>query len=170
MVYNLLIVRVRLVLIFSFLFFSFLSVPLVSAQDESATASAIKVGHVAGRPEKLREKLILFFKFNKKDKADYYQFLAEKRIAELAYVIESNQIDLVEPTASRYSTYIGTLTDFVTKNNITAKKEDLIEMFERHQKVVGKLQEEFKFESGWWLALQHDINTARLFKEKVEKL
>lgn len=140
--------------------------PIASAQD----TPSMKVDHVARGFEKLKEKITLFLKFDKKAKVDYYQYLAEKRLSEVYYVIEKNDIDMVEPTASRYSTYIGILTSFLDKNKITDKKDDLVKMLEKHDHILTDLQKKFKFESGWWLALQNDINNTHIFSEKIKSL
>lgn len=130
----------------------------------------IKVNHIAGKVEKVKEKLTLLFKFNKSAKADYYQYLAQKRLAELSYVVENDQINLVEETASRYSTYIGILTNYVVANGLTSKKSDLSAMFDKHAELIKLLQKKFKYDSGWWLAIQHDINTISLLKDKLNNL
>lgn len=160
-----------LVITLFFLFFAFFWIPQGAiGQGQEEFKLEVRVDHIAGRLEKLKEKLTLFFKFNKKDKTRYYQFLAGKRLAELSYIIENNQIKFVEETASRYSTYIGTLTNFVVKNKVSSEKEELLKMFDRHIKIIEGLQRRFKFESGWWLAIQHDINSAKLFRDKIKEL
>src|SRR3990167_8416016 len=73
-------------------------------------ASEVKVDQVAGKFEKLKEKVTLLFKIGRASKTDYLQYLTDKRLAELTFVIGAKQIDDVEPTASRYSTYLGNLT------------------------------------------------------------
>lgn len=128
----------------------------------------IEVDHVAGKIEKIKEKIILFTRFNKKSKINYLQFLLEKRLAELSFVIETDQIDLVEPTASRYSTYAGRLAEYVVAKNLAEKKGDLISAYLRHSEIIKTLQKKFEFESGWWLALQHSIDSTKIYSEKVE--
>lgn len=162
----------KVITIFSiFLLLSFGILDNVRAQEQTESNSPeVKVDHLAGRFEKLQEKLTLFFKFNKKDKVRYYQYLSEKRLAELYYVIQTSQIDSVEETASRYSTYIGTLTNFMVSKNVKEDKDSLINMFDRHIKIIEGLQKKFKFESGWWLAIQHDINSAKLFSDKIRQI
>lgn len=127
----------------------------------------LKVNHVASVFEKIGEKITLLFKLGHKRKTDYYKFLVEKRLAEMTYVIENNQIDLVEPTASRYATYLGNLTNYVSSNKILEKNEELTVMYDEHAKIILKLQKRFEFESGWWLALQHDINSISIYEEKL---
>ncbi len=142
----------------------------VSTNVRAEDGLQFKVDHVAGRIEKFKEKISLFLKFNKKSKTNYYQYLAEKRLAEISYVIEKNDIDSVEPTASRYSTYIGILGNYVDTNKVSEKKNDLINMYERHIKILTELQKKFKHDSGWWLAIQNDINTIKIFIEKTKSL
>ena len=122
--------------------FVFLLAPFsVSAVD------SVKVDHLATRVDKLKEKITLFFKFNKSDKANYYQYLVEKRLGEMTYVIENDKINSVEETASRYATYIGQLTDYVSKNRLSNKKDDLTKLYEAHTKQISELQKKFKYDS-----------------------
>lgn len=144
---------------------TFLLASVVQAQDSSTT---IKVDHVAGGLEKVMEKVTLFLKFNKEAKTDYYQYLLEKRLAEISYVIGANNIDMVEPTASRYTTYIGVMADYMIANKVSDKKDQVTAEFGRHRKVLMDLQGKFKHDSGWWLAIQHDINSTNDFTEKLK--
>lgn len=130
----------------------------------------MKVDHTATFIEKVKDKINLFLKFDKKSKVDYHQYLAEKRLAELEYIIRTDQIDSVEKFASKYSTYIGHLTNYTVKNQVKEKKQDIISMFDRHIVVLKKIQTRFEFESGWWLVLQHDVNSAKIFKEKINQI
>lgn len=145
------------------------STNIALAVDGSPSAT-IKVSSIAGSLEKVKEKITLFFKFKKEDKADYYQYLTEKRLAEEQFVIENNQIDLVEETASRYSTYVGTLANYITANKLVDKKESTLKMLEADEKVIGRLQNKFDYFSGWWIAIEHDKNTIKIFSQKLKDL
>lgn len=133
-------------------------------------AKDTKVDHVAGGFEKFREKISLFITFDKGAKTNYQQILTEKRLQELEYILESNKIDLLEPTASRYTTYAGNLVNYVFANKVTEKKSDLIKMFEDHEKRAGELQKKIPLDSGWWIALQHCMNVAKMSEEKLKTL
>lgn len=135
--------------------------PVIKAQ--TLPALTVKVDHVATTTDKLQERLLLMLKFSKQAKANYYQYLVEKRLAELTYVIENKNVNLVEELASRYSTYVGVLAQYVATNKITTKNKDLLAMFDKHAYLISELQKNFPFESGWWLAIQHDINSLKLF-------
>lgn len=123
-----------------------------------------KATHIANVFEKLGEKVTLFFKFTKDSKFSYQKFLLEKRLAELKYVVDSKEWQPVEETSSRYATYLSKFNDFVQKNNLAAsKKDEITQLYLRHGKILEKLQQNFEYDGGWWLLLQHDINLLKQF-------
>lgn len=123
-----------------------------------------KVTHIANVFEKLGEKVTLFFKFSKDSKFSYQKFLLEKRLAELKYVIESKEWQPVEETSSRYATYLSKFNNFVLENNLgSSKKDEIIKIYDRHSKILKELQQNFEYDGGWWLLLQHDINLIKQF-------
>lgn len=145
------------------LVFSLVATPLVLAQET-------KVDHVAGLFEKLKEKITLFFIFNNEGKADFQKNLTEKRLAELEYVLNKNDINMLEPLSSRYTTYAGNVVNFTIANKVLTKKDSLVAMFQNHTQRIEKLQSQIPVDSGWWLALQHGINVASSSAEKIKKL
>ena len=132
------------------------------------TPQKTEVNHVANVVEKLQEKLNLFLKFSKDDKADYQKYLVEKRLAELKYVIDTKQGNLVEETTSRYTTYLGNYSSFVIKNKLINKKENILSMYNNHQKILEQLQNAFEPGSVFQMLLQHDINTIKLFSTQIK--
>lgn len=166
MMINLTMFRKALALIITFaLTFVFLT-SVVSAQDQSSSLN-FTVDHIATTPEKILEKVNLFFRFSKEAKVDYYDYLLEKRLAELSYAVKSNNNDLIEPTASRYSTYIGVMTQYMISSNVASKKDQIISTYARHEKILLELQSKFEHDSGWWLAIQNDINSTKDFSTKL---
>lgn len=138
---------------------------------DSQASNRVTVDHVATVLEKFKEKITLFFKFSKEEKFNYNQYLVEKRLAELKYVVDSKKGDLVEETSSRYTTYLGNFTDFAVKNSFSNKKDELLIMYKSQKTVLEELQKNFEFESGFWLLLQHGINSTNIFSTQVtEKL
>ncbi len=161
---------VKAIAFFLLFFYIIFSLPgvVLAQESQTETKTKVEVDHVANVIEKFREKVVLFFKFSKNTKVDYQQYLVEKRLAELKWVVDSKEWQPVEETSSRYSTYLGNFTDFVIKNKLTSKKEEILKMYEEHQKILDTLQRNFEFESGFWLLLQHDINTVKIFSERVK--
>lgn len=154
--------------LFTFLVLSVFGLgPVVAAQELSAN---FKVNHIASPFEKIIEKIRFKFKYDNNDKADYLRYVLENRLAELVYVVSEGRVDDVETTASRYNTYQLSTINFIIQNKRVSQKDNLISDLNRHKQVIEKLQENYKFESGWWLAIQHDINSIKDGLVKLEAL
>lgn len=146
----------------------FVCINNVSAQDN--LTPTLTVDRVASNFEKLGEKITLIFKFGPKNKSDYHQYLVEKRLAELYYSVKTDQIDLVEPTASRYNTYLGRLNEYIMANSLKDKKGEIKNLYDKHSKIIEELQKKYKWDSAWWLSLQHAINNLKDFSTKINSL
>lgn len=158
--------RKIILLLFSLAFFA-LNISFAQAADEPKVD--FKVNHVANVIEKFKEKISLFFNFSNDGKLKYKEFLLEKRLAELKYVVDSKEWDPVEETSSRYATYLGKFNETLAKSNLKDQKEEILNMFNRHEKVVEALQRNFEYDSGWWLLLQHDRNLLKMFSAQLNK-
>lgn len=128
------------------------------------------VDHIANIRERLQERINLFFKFFPESKYKYQKELTERRLGELVYVIEKRKGDFIEETSSRYSTYLGRLTELVVSSKQSDKKTELFKMFENHNKALNELIKNFEANSGFWLLIQHDINSIKLYKDQIKKL
>lgn len=152
----------------------FLTPKLVGAEGtnflDSTPSANIKVESAANVIDRLKERIILFLKFSQKDKVKFYNDLIEKRLAELEYIVESGQGDRIEETSSRYSTYLGKYSEFIMSNNIKDKKEELLKMYERHLKVLDRLERNFEFGTGLWRLIEYDIDTVKIFSQKIKNL
>ncbi len=153
-----------------FFLFSFLLAPQLVTADEwagSASDALLKVEEVVNPIERLKEKITLFFKFSDKDKLSYQKYLVEKRLGELDLVIRRGEGDAVEEQSSRYATYVGRLGDLIASQKNVADKEQIKQMYREHLKILDTLQRNFEFGSGWWRLLENDINTVKIFIDKI---
>lgn len=150
-----------------FFFMILVGYPSTALADSYGVSNRVEVNHVANILEKFQERVTLFLKFSNEDKASHKQYLVEKRLAELKYVVDTKKWDLIEETSSRYATYLGNFTNFTVENNLKEKKGDLVILFANHSKILEELQKNFEFESGFWLLLQHDINSTKIFTTQV---
>lgn len=146
------------------------------AQDNSSPRSIAEVKNIANFRDRLVERITLFFKFSPVDKIDYQQQLAEKRLAELKYLIDNNEGDLVEDSSLRYSAYIGRLTEEILKNKQsfstkeTNKKVEILTMFETHSMILNELIQKMEANSGFWLLLKHNINYVQIYSDQIKNL
>lgn len=165
--------KLSVVFCFLVLAFNVLIVNLAFAQDSTpSSTSAINFEGVSPSNvvSRLSERISLFFKFSSKDKVNYQKKLTEKRLAELKYAVDNEKGDLVEELASRYSTYVGRLTDMVVENKMTDKKQELIDMYDQHYNVVVELDKKFEANSGLWLMMEHDKNYLKIYSEQLKNL
>lgn len=161
------------IIFFVLITFLLITGPVINASyKNTATVSAQieKVDHIANIRERLAERITLFFKFSPVEKVNYQKLLAEKRLAELQYVIESKKGDLIEETSSRYSTYLGRLTNQLVFSKVTNKKEEILKMLDLHSQVVEELTAKIDRNSGFWLLLQHNTNTIKLLSDQIKNL
>lgn len=161
-----------LIFIIFFAFLFLINSVIINAQEISSQASesAIKIDRISNIRDRLFEKISFFFKFSKEQKIDYLIYLQEKRLADLKYAIDNDQGDLIEELSSRYSTYLGKMANFMSEKKLSYKKEEVLKMMERHKIIIETLHKNFEFESGFWILLQHDINTLKIFSDKIKQI
>lgn len=141
--------------------------PKSSSQKSSASDQVVQVSGMANTGSRLGERIILFSKFSKNAKADYRQYLVKKRFGELQYVLDNQLGYFFEETTSRYSTYVGRLTNQIVKDRLVNKKEEVLKMYASHSVILEQYASEQEYDSAFWLLLQHDINYLKLYSDQV---
>lgn len=134
---------------------------------ESSASAGVKVDKVSNVLDRFSERIQGWFKFSGEEKASYQRGLIEKRLAELQYVIDDGQGDLIEEVSSRYATYVGKFTDDLIPKKLSAENDKYLVMYANHLKILPELRDHFPSNSGWWLLLSHDINTVQIFSDKI---
>lgn len=142
----------------------------IYAESSSTVSANIKVDHLSSGLDRLGEKIGYFFKFSNQAKLDYQAWLLEKRLAEIQFAVEQNKVDNLEEVASRYSTYAGKLTDFAIANKMVSSKDKLLLLYQRQAQVVENLQRKYEFLNGWWIMLEHDINSLKIYGDQINNL
>jgi len=150
-----------------------INVALADNTDLSSDVVVATDMHIANVVDRIREKITLFFKFSNRHKVDYQKDLTEKRLVELKYVVENMENgtgDRIEELSSRYTTYLGYLTEMVVKNKMVDKKQKLLDMYETHAKIIEQLITKVDIDSGFWLLLQHDKNYLKIYSDQIKGL
>lgn len=146
----------------------FSAILLINAQIAHAQSS--NVDHVAGKLERLQERINLILTFSKESKFEKHQKLLNKRLNEIIYVSNNNLLDEFEETTSRYAAYAGRLTDFVANNNLTDKQEAATQLLNEHKKIIQPLIAKQEYESAYWLLLKHDSNSLDSLISRINSL
>lgn len=121
--------------------------------------------------KRAQEKVFLKLKSNPSDKVDYMSSLLESRLQELQSQVNNKSYGYILPSASRYSTLAGQITELIVANNMADKVDALKSQFERHKKVLDDLyviypkntdNVEYKY-------IQDDFNYLILYLDKLAK-
>lgn len=155
-------------ILFLALFIFLPNLAFADINQESTPSFKVKVEKVSNVIDRLKEKITLFFKFNSDDKLNYQQQLVEQRLGELDYVIRDGQGDFIEEVSSRYAAYVGRLSESVLSSKNNNKRGEVIRMFNNHLPILAVMRDNFPANSGFWLLLQHDINTVRIYSAKIQ--
>ncbi|MBI2086361.1 hypothetical protein HYT74_03405 [Candidatus Daviesbacteria bacterium] len=119
-----------------------------------------------------QEKVFLKLKSTPSDRVYYMSSLLETRLQELQSQVNNKSYGYILPSASRYSTLAGQITELVVANNMKDKVGVLISQFERHKKVLDELyviypkntdNMEYKY-------IQDDFNYLGLYLDQLSKV
>ena len=86
--------------------------------------------------KRIQEKIYLKLKSNPNQKLDYMSFQLDRRLQELKSQVERQSYGYILPSASRYSTLAGEITDMILTNNMKDKVVSITNQFKEHQKVL----------------------------------
>lgn len=95
--------------------------------------------------KRINEKLISATMRNPNDKVDYQIFLLSQRMKEIDFIYHSTTRHLLLSTSMRYSSTAGTLTQMLIAGNHSGKKKQVIEIFDRDEIKLKKLEMEYKW-------------------------
>ncbi|MDO8619156.1 MAG: DUF5667 domain-containing protein [Candidatus Daviesbacteria bacterium] len=150
------------------LFFPSVNPAFAQMNTSSTSAQVMRVDHVANLRDRILERITLFFKFSSDSSEQYQQELVEKRLAELKYIVDNNKGDQIEDMTSRYSTYLGRMTEYVISHKMINKKDELIQLYNRHIQVLEDLIKNFEVNSGLWMLMEHDINANKIYQQQMK--
>lgn len=146
-----------------FMLLIFLTPSSVFAQ-KTISANYSKTDHIATMWDKIGEKAEGFTKFNKKNKFVFNKKVLDKRLSEIVYAVKEDP-DRVEETSSRYGTY---LNNFKNNWNEYYDKKVVSQMIKEHKTILDSLQKKEKYESGFWLLFQNNLNLLDQLSQKIK--
>lgn len=122
--------------------------------------------------KRIQENVFLKTKSTPRDKVDYMSSILESRLQELKNQVENRSYGYILPSASRYSTLAGQITDLIVDNNLADQVEDIRNQFLLHRKILDEIyviypkntdNVEYKY-------IQDDYNYLKLYLDKLEKV
>jgi len=158
---------VRVILFIVILVFS-TNLPLVYASQEINLPSVLIQPSMTYYPAKrVFEKFIEKLQFTNENKEKYYEGLVQKRLAELKYVVDKNYLDQVEKSTQRVSYQVGVLTDYVVFKKMNNKKQNLADLYKENKIILERLRDKYPANSGFWMLVQHTINSIDINLQKI---
>lgn len=151
------------------LVFIFLVTIFVFPLHSFAAEPQIKVNGLPSTVDKIVEKIELFLTFGDDNKVSFQERILEKRLAELFYATNKD-VDLVEPTASRYNTYAQRLNEYMMNKTVKNKVVEVEDKLSKHVQILIELQNKYKSNSGWWLAIQQSVDSDKNIMMNIRKL
>lgn len=121
--------------------------------------------------KRIQEKAFLSLKSNPKDQLEYMSALLNNRLGELSSVVKSKNYNYVLPSASRYSTLAGQMTELLISNNLNGYSDSIKNQFLNHQKVLYDIYVLYpkNFDDEEYKYIEDDINYLKIYLEKLSE-
>lgn len=115
------------------------------------------------------ENSFLKLKSNPGQKLDYMRIMLDRRLSELSIQVKGQSYGYILPSASRYSTLAGQITDLVLTNNLKDQIEPLKIQFKTHQKTLKSLYDIYpkNTENVEYKYIEDDINYLKIYLDKL---
>ncbi len=120
--------------------------------------------------KRLKEKVTLIFKFSAKAKSAHLSKLLAKRMDELTYIVENKKMFYFEKATLRYSATAGQLSEVIVAKSLKSEAGSAKEQMEAYIPQIEKLQENFSSDSAEWRFLQDDINSLKIYIDKLTSI
>lgn len=136
--------------------------------SQSATPDAVWLFGL----KRIQERAFLNTESTPVSQVNYMSSLLELRLRELQSLVNNKKYDYVLPSASRYSTLAGQITDLIVENNLTDEAENAKRQFLSHRKTLDEIyviypkntdNVEYKY-------IQDDYNYLNLYLDKLEQV
>lgn len=152
--------RIQLVLIFIVAFFALSLILSQKANPDSTLTFGLK---------RMQEKVFLSIKSDPHSRLDYMSNMLDNRLEELSNSVKDKKYDYVLPSASRYSTLAGEMTDLIISSNLTAKINPVKNQFATHAKILQDLYTMYpkNIDSVEYKYIEDDINYLKLYMDKL---
>lgn len=122
------------------------------------------------RIKRLGEKLRVFsFLTNNKKRALYLATLTDKRLAELAYIVDKKDLANIETSSQRYEASVGNATELLVSKKLTNETPEFIEKLKKQQAVLDVLSTKFDYKTAEYRFVMNDVNSVKLYLDKLDK-
>lgn len=152
--------KIQLILIFILAFFGLSLILSQKANPDATLIFGLK---------RIQEKTFLSFKSSPQSRLDYMSNMLNNRLEELSNSVKNKKYDYVLPSASRYSTLAGEITDLIIANNLKDRIELIKNQFSAHAKVLQEIYVIYpkNTENVEYKYIEDDINYLKIYEDKL---
>jgi len=115
--------------------------------------------------QRLDESLIFLTKRSPEAKAEYYQYLIQKRFSDISYCIKTNHTNILLSGSLRYSTTVGKAVQFVMAAN--SKKYQLKLELELQKKTFHDIILQYRSKDEGRKYIEDDINYINIYEKDL---
>lgn len=116
--------------------------------------------------KRIKEKIEMIIIFSAKEKTRYGIILLEKRLSELASLVDRKDAIYLESSAQRFAAQAGVLTNHALAGDKEIK-ELVLSYFEGYKPVLEQLRDNYPANYAYWLSIQQDIDTINILSERL---
>src|SRR5882724_564056 len=118
--------------------------------------------------KRLEEKVVLKSKITPSDKLAYNVVLLDRRLTEMAYIVQNREYEYYYSSSLRYATTAGDSTNLILANFLKSQASSTNKIFKKHQVTLKKflVQKENHDE---WKFVQDDINYLIIYSNKLSQ-
>lgn len=122
--------------------------------------------------KRIQEKAFLSLKSSPEDRVEYMNTLLDRRLEELDSQVRRQSYGYILPSALRYSSTAGQITELIISQNMKDKVASQIEKFNNHQQVLQKIYVLYpKNTDNWeWKYIQDDVNYLGIYRDQLAKI
>ncbi len=122
--------------------------------------------------KRVQENVFLKLKSNPDQKFEYMQTLLNRRLEELGSQVRRESYGYILPSASRYSTLAGQLTEMALVLKDKNKASSLKEQFANHQKALQQIYIVYpkNTENVEYKYIEDDINYLKIYSDKLTQI
>ena len=120
--------------------------------------------------KRFKEKISSNLKFSKKSKIKFQKELLNKRLAEIAYVVDNKLLSYTETSTGRYSATAGKLTEYLRKNKLSDEVDSMKLIFDSHEPSLKKARDEFSADRSEYRLFQYDIDYLNTYKKQLDEI
>ena len=114
----------------------------------------------------LKEKILLFvLTLAPNKKSEYYEEIVGARLAELKYIVDTDDRNQIEEGSQRYHTHVGEYANFINNRKLDSTRA--IKILESHNPVLSKLAEKYDTTTAEWRFIKHDIDYLQIYKTSL---